>query len=113
MGSIFARGQSPDSILHVRGLVGRLPRVPCLCSHVQVFPLVCGSRVRTCFQHRVCRDEEESLVRDRVINCATLGFLLGGLKCVDVLEDAFYVLLVLLHFVLKRKDVDGVQASAD
>ena len=56
MGRIFARGQLLDSILHVRGLVGRLPRVPCLCSRVQIFPLVRGSRVRACFQHCVCRD---------------------------------------------------------
>ena len=113
MGRIFDRGQSPDSILHVGGLVDRLPNVPCLCSRIQIFPLVRGSQVRTCFQHRVCRDEEEGLVRDQVITHATLGFILGSLKCVDVLKDALAVLVLLLHFVLKRKDVDGVQAAAD
>ena len=45
--------------------------------------------------------------------CATLGFLLGGLKCVYVIEDAFTFLVVLLHLVLKREDVDCVQAAAD
>ena len=113
MGSIFVRRKLPDSILHVGGLVGHLPRVPCLCSRVQIFPLFHGSRVRTCFQHRVCRNEEEGLIRDWVITRATLGFLLGGLECVDVLEDAFAVLVALLHFVLQRKDVDGVQTAAD
>ena len=100
MESFLARGQSPDSILHIGGLVGRLPRVPCFCSRVQMFSPVLSLWVRACFQHRVCRDEEEGLVRDRVINHATLGLLLGGLECVDVLEDAFAVLVLLLHFVL-------------
>ena len=113
MGSIFARGQSPDSILHVGSLVGRLPRVPCLFSRVQIFPLIRGSRVCACFQHRVCRNEEEGLVCDWVITRAMLGFLLGDLKCVNVLEDAFSVLAVLLHLVLQREDVDGVQVSSD
>ena len=79
MGSVLARGQLQDSILHFRGLVGRLPRVPCLCSSVQIFPLLCGSRVRACFQHHICRDEEEGLVRDWVITRATLGSILGSL----------------------------------
>ena len=113
MGSIFARGQSADSILHVGGLVGRIPRVPCLCSRVQIFLLVRCLQVRACFQHRVCRVEEEGLVRDRVITRATLGFIMGGLECVYVIEDAFAVLVVLLHFVLKREDVDGANAAAD
>ena len=69
--------------------------------------------MRACFQHRVCYNEEEGLVRDRVITCATLGFLLGVLKCVYVLEDASAVLVVLLHFVLDREDVDGVKSAAD
>ena len=49
----------------------------------------------------------------RVINRATLGFLLGGLECVYVLEDAFAVLVVLLYLVLERKDVNDVQAATD
>ena len=103
----------PDSILHVGDLIGRLPRVPCLCSLVQIFPLVCSSRVRACFQHRVCRDEEEGLVRDRVITRAKLRFLLSGLECVDLLKYSFAVLVLILHLVLVREDVDGVQAAAD
>ena len=63
-------------------------------------PTCRGSRVRACFQHRFCRDEEEGLVCDRVITRSTLGFILGGLECVDVLEDAFAVLVVLLHLIL-------------
>ena len=111
MGSIFARGQSPDSFLHIVRLVGRLPRVPCLCGRVQIFPLVRGSRVRACFQHRVFRDEEEGFVRDRVITCATLGFLLGGIECVCVLKDAFAVLVLLVPLDLEREDVDGVRLT--
>ena len=113
MGSIFARGQSPDSSLNIGSLVGRLPRVPCLCGRVQIFPLVRGSRVRARFQHQVYRNEEEGIVRDRVITCAMLGFLLGGLECIYVLEDTFAVLVVLQHLVFERKDVNGVQAAAD
>ena len=113
MGRIFDRGQSPDSILHVGGLVDRLPNVPCLCSRIQFFPLVRGSQVRTCFQHRVCRDEEEGLVRDQVITRATLGFLLGGLNCIYVLEDAFSVLVVLLHLFLECKDINVIQAASN
>ena len=37
---------------------------------------------------------------------------MGGLKCVYVLEDAFAVFVVLLHFVLECDYVDGVQAAA-
>ena len=103
----------PESFLNIGVLVGRLTRVPCLCGHVQISPLVRGSRVCTCFQNCVCRNEEEGLVRDRVITRATLGFLMGGLKCVYVIEDDFAVLVLLLHFVLEREDIDGVQAAAD
>ena len=69
--------------------------------------------MRARFQHRVCRDEEEGCVRDRVITCATLGFLLGGLEYIYVLKDAFDIRVVLLHLVLERKDADCVQAAAD
>ena len=69
--------------------------------------------MRACFQHRVCPDEEEGLVRDWVITRATLEFILGGLECVDVLEDAVAVLVVILHFVLQREDANGVQAVTD
>ena len=69
--------------------------------------------MRACFQHHVCRDEEEGLIRERVVTRANLGFFMGGLDCVYVLEDAFAVLVVLLNFFLQRKDVDGVQAAAD
>ena len=65
------------------------------------------------FQRRVCCDEEEGIVRDRFIIRSTLGFLLGSLECVYLLEDAFAVLVVLLNFVLEREGVDGVQAAAD
>ena len=112
MGIIFARGQSPDSSLNIGSLVGRLPRVPCLCGRVQIFPLVRGLQVRSRIQRRVCRDEEDGLVCDRVITRATLGFLLGSLKCVYVLEDAFAVLVLLLHLVLEREDINCVQAAA-
>ena len=71
--------------------------VPSFCSRVQIFQLVRGSRVRVCFQHRVFSNEEEDIVRDWVITRATLGFILGGLECVDVLEDAFAILVVFLH----------------
>ena len=113
MGRIFARGQLLDSFLHIGGLVGRFPRVPCFCGRVQIFSLVCGLQVRARFQHHVCCDEEEGLVHDRVITRATLGFILGILECVYVLEDAFAVHVVLLHIVLEREDVDGVQTAAD
>ena len=77
------------------------PRVPCLCGRLDIFPLVRGSRVRACFQHLVCRDEEEGRVHDWVITRSALGFLLGGLKCVDVIEDALAVRVILLYFVLE------------
>ena len=38
---------------------------------------------------------------------------LGVLECVYVLKDALAVFVVLLHLVLEREDVDGVQATAD
>ena len=113
MGSIFVRGQSPDSFLHVGGLVCRFPRVPHLCGRVEIFPLVRGSRVRARFQHRVCRNEEEGRVCDCVITRSMLGFLMGGLECVYLIKDAFAVSVILLHLVLERKDVDCVQSSAD
>ena len=69
--------------------------------------------MRARFQHRVFCNEEEGLVRYWVITCATLGFFLGGLECVYVLEDAFAVLVVLLYLVLEREDVNGVQAAVD
>ena len=69
--------------------------------------------MRACFQHHVCRDEEEGLVRDQVITRAKLRFLLSGLECVDVLKDSFAVLVLILHLVLEREDFDGVQAAAD
>ena len=100
MGSVFACGQSPDLFPHVGGLVCRFPRVPCLCRRVKIFPIFRGSWVRTRFQHRVCRDDEEGHVCDRVITRADLGFLLGGPECIYVLEDAFSVLVILLHLVL-------------
>ena len=113
MGSIFARGQSPGSFLHIGVLVCRFPHVPYLCGCVKIFPLVRGSRVNARFQHRVFRDEEEVRIRDWVITCATLVFILGGLKCVYVIEDAFAVLVVLLYLVLEREGVDYVKAAVD
>ena len=69
--------------------------------------------MRSCFQHSICCDEEECLVRDQVITRATIDFFLGSLECVYVLEDAFAVLVVLLYFVLEREDVNDVQTAAD
>ena len=113
MGNVFARGQSPYSFLHVAGLVCRFPLFPCLCRRVETLPLVRGSRVRARFRHRVCPYEEEGCVRDWVINRAALVFLLGGLECVYVLENAFDVRVILLHLVMEREDVDCVQSAAD
>ena len=62
--------------------------------------------MRAHFQHRVCCNEEEGRVCNRFITRATLGFLLGGLECVYVLEDAFAVRVVLLNLVLESEDVD-------
>ena len=112
MGSIFARGQSPDSFLHIGGLVCQFPRVPCLCGRVKIFPLIRGLQVRTHFQHRIFRNEEEGRVRDRVITRATLGFLLVSIECVYVLRDAFTVRMVLLHLVLEREDIDCVRSAS-
>ena len=37
-----------------------------------------------------------------------LGFILGSLECVYVLEDAFAFRVILLNLVLEREDVDVV-----
>ena len=63
-------------------------------------------RVRS--QHRVCRDEEKGRVCDWVITCPALGFLLGSLECVYVLEDSLAVRVIFLHLVLEREDIDDV-----
>ena len=96
MGIVLAHVQSLDSFLHVGCLVCRFPRVPCLCGCVDILPLFRGLQVRARFQHRVFHDEEEGRFRDRVINRPALGFILGGLECVYVLEDTFAVRVILL-----------------
>ena len=113
MGCVLAYGQFLDSILHVSGLIGCFPCVPCLCGRFEILPLVRGLQVPACFQYRVCRDEEEGCVRDRVITGSAFGFILGGLKCVYVLEDAFTVCLIFLHLIMEREDVNCVHSAVD
>ena len=113
MVSVIARGQSPESLLHVGGLVCRFSHVLCLCGRVEIFPLVCGARVRTRFQHRVRHDEEEGGVCDKVITRSTLGFILGSLECIYVLRDSFAVRVIFLHLDLEREDVNCVKSAAD
>ena len=66
-----------------------------------------------CFQHCVCRDEEQGRVRDQIIARSTLRFLLRVLECVDVLKDSLTICVLVLYLILECEDADFVKSTTD
>ena len=60
-------------------------------------------------QNCVGRDEEEGGIRDEI--ACPLGLLLGIFECVDILGDALHVQMAVLHFILQRQQIKGMEAA--
>ena len=102
MGScIFSCVQTADALLHVVGLVGRLPRVPGLHGIIEFLPPIGGAWEVTCLQHCVRCNEHKGRVCDGIHSRSLLRFILGGLESVDVLEDYIAVDVAFLYFILQ------------
>ena len=99
--------------LHICGFILRLPCIPFLCGRVKVLPLFVSACMGACFQHCVCRDEEQGRVRDQIIARSTLRFLLRVLECVDVLKDSLTICVLVLYLILECEDADFVKSTTD
>ena len=91
-------------------LVSKLPRRPCLVDLRPVFSgIVCPGEALTC-EHSRRGEEEECFVGDGASRPA--GLPLGVLEHVYVLGDALDLQMIALHFIMQRKEVQGVSDGA-